>query len=50
MSRTLDQIVRDAIGNQAFDLCKLVAENEALVERVKELEKQLAGSKEASES
>lgn len=32
MARTLDEIVRDTVGNLTLQICQLTAENEALKE------------------
>lgn len=38
MARGIDEIVRDTLGNQAIEIIRLVAEIEALKERITELE------------
>ena len=38
MTKTLDEIVRDALGDLQFALCRLQAENEALRAKLAALE------------
>lgn len=38
MARTLESLVQDTLGAQALTILRLTAENDALHERIKELE------------
>lgn len=49
MNRSLDQIVRDTIGNQTWQIVQLVAQLEALQEENDQLKEALKKAKEGKE-